>query len=221
LNFQEKSINKLLIVDDHSIVRKGMIQIFEADEKTFEIGEAENGSEAMQKIREEHWDMVLLDIALPGKRGSEVLTQIKQERPKLPVLILSSYPEDQYAVRLIRSGAVGYLNKQSAPEQLIEAIKTVAEGKKYINTKVANLLAESLADPKGNDQNQVPHAKLSDREFHVFMELALGKPLINISDELCVSIKTVSTYRTRLLEKMKMKSNAEITLYAIRNQLIE
>jgi len=198
-----------------------MIQIFEADEKTFEIGEAENGSEAMQKIREEHWDMVLLDIALPGKRGSEVLTQIKQERPKLPVLILSSYPEDQYAVRLIRSGAVGYLNKQSAPEQLIEAIKTVAEGKKYINTKVANLLAESLADPKGNDQNQVPHAKLSDREFHVFMELALGKPLINISDELCVSIKTVSTYRTRLLEKMKMKSNAEITLYAIRNQLIE
>ena len=198
-----------------------MIQIFEADEKTFEIGEAENGSEAMQKIREEHWDMVLLDIALPGKRGSEVLTQIKQERPKLPVLILSSYPEDQYAVRLIRSGAVGYLNKQSAPEQLIEAIKTVAEGKKYINTKVANLLAESLADPKGNDQNQVPHAKLSDREFHVFMELALGKPLINISDELCVSIKTVSTYRTRLLEKMKMKSNAELTLYAIRNQLIE
>jgi len=208
-------------VDDHSIVRKGLIQILEADAKHVEIGEAENGGEAMQKIREEHWDLVLLDIALPGKRGGDVLSQIKQERPKLPVLILSSYPEDQYAVRLMRSGAVGYLNKQSAPEQLIEAIRTVADGHKYISAKVASLLAESLTDPKGNDQDLTPHEKLSDREFHVFMELALGKPLINISDELCVSIKTVSTYRSRLLEKMKMKSNAELTLYAIRNQLIE
>jgi len=198
-----------------------MIQILESAEKTFEIGEAENGGEAMQKIREEHWDMVLLDIAMPGKRGGEVLVQMRQERPKLPVLVLSSYPEDQYAVRLIRAGAVGYLNKQSAPEQLIDAIEAVSNGQKYISASVASLLAESLSDPNSEEDDQPLHEKLSDREFHVFMELALGKPLTNISDELSVSVKTVSTYRARLMEKMKMKSNAELTLYAIRNQLIE
>ena len=198
-----------------------MIQILESAEKTFEIGEAENGGEAMQKIREEHWDMVLLDIAMPGKRGGEVLVQMRQERPKLPVLVLSSYPEDQYAVRLIRAGAVGYLNKQSAPEQLIDAIEAVSNGQKYISASVASLLAESLSDPNSEEDDQPLHEKLSDREFHVFMELALGKPLTNISEELSVSVKTVSTYRARLMEKMKMKSNAELTLYAIRNQLIE
>jgi len=198
-----------------------MIQILESAEKTFEIGEAENGGEAMKKIREEHWDMVLLDIAMPGKRGGEVLVQIRQERPKLPVLVLSSYPEDQYAVRLIRAGAVGYLNKQSAPEQLIDAIEAVSNGKKYISASVASLLAESLSETNSEEDDQPLHEKLSDREFHVFMELALGKPLTNISEELSVSVKTVSTYRARLMEKMKMKSNAELTLYAIRNQLIE
>jgi len=214
-------MTKILIVDDHSIVRKGLIQVLEEAGGYFEIGEAENGGEAMQKIREESWNIVLLDIAMPGKRGGEVLTQIKQECPKLPVLVLSSYPEEQYAVRLIRAGAAGYLNKQSAPEQLIDAIKKVSEGKKFISSRVTNLLVESIVDQNDDDNDQSLHEKLSDREFHVFLQLALGKPMTNIAQELSLSVKTVATYRTRLLEKMKMKSNAELTRYSIRNKLID
>ncbi|ARU59390.1 MAG: response regulator transcription factor [Pseudomonadales bacterium] len=214
-------MTKVLLVDDHAIIRKGMIQILEEAGTPFDIGEAGNGVEAIQKIRNEDWDMVLLDIAMPGKRGIDVLGQIKSEKPKLPVLILSSYPEEQYAVRLIRAGAVGYINKKSAPEQLLDAIQTVSKGKKFINATVAGLLAESLVDNQGDDDDQPIHERLSDREFHVFLQLALGVPLTDIAEELSLSVKTIATYRARLLEKMKMKNNAELTLYAIRNKLIE
>lgn len=214
-------MTKILIVDDHLIVRKGLLQILDEAGIPFEIGEAENGAEAMRKIRQQTWDIVLLDIAMPGKRGGEVLSQIKQEFPKLPVLVLSSYPEEQYAVRLIRAGAAGYLNKQGAPEQLIDAIKEVSEGRKFISHRVTELLVETIADNNDETDDQSLHEKLSDREFHVFLQLALGKPMTQIAESLSLSVKTVATYRARLLEKMKMKSNAELTRYSIRNKLID
>ncbi len=212
---------RVLIVDDHAIVRRGMIQILESTGDAYTLGEAENGSEAMRLIRSELWDVVLLDIAMPGKRGIEVLSQIRQEKPKLPVLVLSSYPEEQYAVRLIRAGAVGYLNKQSAPDLLVDAVREVALGRKFISPTVACLLADSMLDQRSDEQEQPLHEKLSDREYHVFIQLALGVPLTEIGRELCLSVKTIATYRSRLLEKMRLNSNAELTLYAIRNQLIE
>jgi len=161
--------------------------------------------------------MLLLDISMPGKSGIEVLKQIKQEAPKLPVLILSIYPEEQYAVRLIKAGAACYLSKESAPEQLVKAIRTVAEGKRFISPSVAELLANEL----GRDSDQPPHQALSDREFQILRLIASGKTVSEIADLLALSVKTVSTYRTRLLDKMHLKNNAELTHYAIRNALIE
>ncbi len=212
---------RVLIVDDHAIVRRGMMQVLEEAGDEYFFGEAENGAEAIQKIQCSSWDVVLLDIAMPGRRGIDVLAQIKQKKPKQPVLILSSYPEEQYAVRLIRAGAAGYLNKQSAPEKLVDAVRAAVSGKKFISSVVAGLLADNLSNHKGIDEEQPQHEKLSDREYHVFIQLALGVPLTEIAQELCLSVKTVATYRTRLLEKMNMRNNAELTLYAIRNQLIE
>ncbi len=210
----------ILIVDDHAIVRRGIIQVLKDNHPDYQFIEASNGGEAMQLLREALPEMVLLDIALPGRRGTDILLQIKQEFPKLPVLILSSYPEDQYAVRLIRAGAVGYLNKQSPPEQLIDAIKTVLAGKKYISSTVATLLADNISGKK--EVGAAPlHEKLSDREYHVFMQLALGVPLTEIGKEINLSVKTIATYRSRLLEKMGVSSNAELTLYAVKNNLIE
>lgn len=213
-------MRRVLVVDDHAIVRKGLIQVLDSADQGFEFGEASNGAEAMQVLRREEWDVVLLDIAMPGRRGTEVLAQMKQEFPKIPVLILSSYPEDQYAVRLIRAGAVGYLNKQSPPDQLIEAVSKAMVGKKFISPKVADLLAESLSD-SGQEESGPLHEKLSDREFHVFTQLALGVPLTEIGKDLNLSVKTIATYRSRLMDKMGMSSNAELTLYAVRNNLIE
>jgi DNA-binding NarL/FixJ family response regulator len=208
---------RVLIADDHAIVRQGLRQIL-ADTPDMEVGgEAANGFEAVQKIRDDGpWDIVLLDVSMPGKNGVDTLKQIKDERPRLPVLVLSMYPEDQYAVRLLKAGAAGYLTKESAPEQLVTAIRTVAAGRRFISPAVAELLAQEI----NRDGEQPLHAALSDREFEIMRLLASGMSPTDIAEQLKLSVKTVSTYRTRLLAKMQMKNNAELTYYAIKNGLV-
>jgi two-component system invasion response regulator UvrY len=208
---------RVLIADDHSIVRQGLKQILEETDDLSVEGEASNGNEAMQKIRDMEWDVVLMDVSMPGKNGIETLKEIRQEKPDLPVLILSMYPEDQYAIRLIRAGASGYLTKESAPEQLVAAIRTVSQGRKYISPSVAELLALEI----GSKSDRPPHEQLSNREDQIFRMIALGKTVSQIAEELKLSVKTASTYRTRILEKMHMKTNAELTHYAIRNGLVD
>lgn len=214
---------RVLVADDHAIVRQGLKQILSDTADITVNGEAANGVEAMRLLRscgckrkqdECSFDVVLLDISMPGRNGIDVLNQIKDEMPWLPVLVLSMYPEDQYAVRLLKAGAAGYLNKESAPEMLVEVIRKVASGKRYVSPAVAEILAEQLGG------NGPQHAGLSDREFHILLQIASGKTVSEIAVELSLSVKTVSTYRTRLLEKMQMKNNAELTHYAIKNQLV-
>lgn len=207
----------VLVADDHAIVRQGLKQIL-ADTADFRVaGEAANSAEALHLVQNQHWDVVLLDISMPGRNGIETLKLIRELKPRLPVLILSMHPPDQYAVRLLKAGAAGYLNKESAPEQLVDAIRIVTQGKKYISPVVAELLAQELEQ----DTPSAPHTRLSDREFQIFLLLASGKPVSAIADLLHLSVKTISTYRARILEKMSMGNNAELTHYAIKNGLVE
>jgi DNA-binding NarL/FixJ family response regulator len=207
---------RILVADDHTIVREGLKQIVgEVDDMTV-ADEAGNGQEALSKIREGDYDEVLLDISMPGQSGLEVLKDIRAEKPKLPVLILSMHSEEQYAVRALRAGASGYLTKASAPDELIGAIRKVSRGRKYVTAS----LAEKLALELGADTSKPPHEMLSDREYQVMLMLAAGKSVTEIADELCLSVKTISTYRSRVLEKMNMKKNAELTLYAVQNHLV-
>jgi two-component system invasion response regulator UvrY len=210
---------RVLVADDHAIVRHGLKQLIAETTDMVVVGEADSGLEALRAIRANDLDVVLMDIAMPGKNGIETLKQIHSEWPNLPVVILSMYPEDQYAVRLIKAGAAGYLTKESAPEQLVAALRAVARGKKFITPAVAELLADELGGGKGS--NAARHATLSDREEQIFRLLASGKTGSDVAEQLCLSVKTVSTYRTRVLEKMGMKNNAELTYYAIKNGLIE
>jgi DNA-binding NarL/FixJ family response regulator len=207
---------KILIVDDHAVVRQGIKQILSEMNEPVEIGEAGNGGDAMQLLRKQAWDMVLLDIGLPGKNGIEVLKQIKGEWKKLPVLMLSMYPEDQYALRAIRAGASGYMTKETAPDDLLSAISKVRGGGRYISPEVAEKLVFELDEVS----DELPHLALSDREFEVLRFIASGRTVSEIADELSLSVKTISTYRTRILEKMKMKHNAELTHYAIKHELV-
>lgn len=202
---------KILIADDHSIVRQGLRKIVDYDPEMKVIGEANNGAELLSLIREESVDVVILDISMPGRNGLETLKDLKRLYPALPVIILSIHPEDQYAVRAFRAGASGYMTKESAPEELVKAIRVAYQGGKYISPVVAGLLADFVGI-KGTDEK---HKLLSDREFEVFKLLANGKTVGQIGDELNLSIKTISTYRTRILEKMGMTINAELTRYAI------
>lgn len=207
---------KIIIADDHAVVRTGLKQIIESDPNLKVMGEASSGFELIEKIQEGNYDVVLLDISMPGKDGLETLKEIKKIKPKLPVLIFTVYPEDQYAVRLLKAGASGYLNKECEPEELIEAIHRVAMGRKYVSENLAELLAQKL-----EDASSVPlHELLSDREFQVLCLIASGKTIKEIAEELQLSSNTVSTYRIRILEKMKMKNNAELTHYAIKNGLV-
>jgi len=214
---QAKEIIRILIVDDHAIVREGLKQILSDDENLVVQGEAETAAEAIRLTREKEFDLVLLDISLPDRNGLELLEALKKSHPKLSILMLSMYRETQYAVRAIKSGASGYLNKQSAPDQLVSAIKQVVTGRKYITPSVAEALALEISVGK----DTLPHESLSNREFQTLCLLASGKPVSAIADKLSLSVKTVSMYRTRLLEKMHLKNNAELTHYAIRHGLVE
>jgi len=207
---------KILVVDDHAIVREGLKQIVEDTSGLAVTGEAANEQETLELLRKHDFDVVLLDIAMTGRGGLEVLKQIKQEKPELPVLILSMYPEEQYAVRALKMGAAGYLTKVSAPDELIKAIKKIATGRKY----VSNSLAEKLAFNLEIDTEKPLHECLSNREFQVMCLITSGKTVKNIAEKLSLSVNTVSTYRFRILDKMRMKTNSELTHYAIKNQLV-
>ncbi|HKP12958.1 MAG TPA: response regulator transcription factor [Blastocatellia bacterium] len=207
---------KVLIVDDHPVVRRGLRQILADEYKALVAGEAQNAQEALRLIREQDWDIVVLDISMPGRNGLEVLKEVRQLRPKLPVLILTSYPEEQYAIRMLKAGARGYMTKEGAPEHLIEAVRKVTRGGYYVSPSLAEVLAFTLTAA----QERPPHEQLSDREYQVLCMIASGKTVSQIAGELSLSVKTISTYRARLLEKMRMKTNAELTHYAISNKLI-
>lgn len=208
---------KIIIADDHAIVREGLKQII-AETSDMEVAdEASTGHEVLDRVRDNEYAVVVLDISMPGGDGLNILKQIKRERPKLSVLVLSMHPEEQYAVRVLKAGAAGYLTKESAPDELIMAIRRVARGGKY----VSSTLAEKLAFDLEHDTMQPLHEKLSDREYQVMCMIAVGKRAKEIAEELCLSIKTISTYRSRILEKMDMKNNAELTHYAIKEGLVE
>lgn len=207
---------KLLIVDDHAIVRSGLVNIISEASNTFEIRETGTAEQAMQLIRDEKWDIVVLDISLPDKNGIEVLKWIKIHDKSLPVLMLSIYPEDQYAVRAIRSGAAGYMTKECAPEELLKAITKVTNGGRYISEE----LADSLASAIDQATDKPRHESLSDREYSVMCMISSGKTVSEIAEELSLSVKTISTYRSRILAKMDMQHNAELTHYAIKQGLV-
>jgi DNA-binding NarL/FixJ family response regulator len=207
---------RILLADDHAVVRQGVKQIIAEAFGQASFGEAQNVHDLLEVVGSEHWDIVVLDLAMPGGNGLEALKQIKHNHPQTPVLILSMFPEDQYAVRTIIAGASGYLNKESAPEELVSAIRKVLHGGKYISPAVAD---ELVLHARHEDDLPL-HKHLSDREYQVLCLIASGKEVKEISAELALSAKTISTYRARLLEKMNMKTNAELTYYAIQNELV-
>ena len=208
---------RVLIADDHAIVRQGLRQILSDTADLTVAGEAENGVQAVQLVRSGEWDVVLMDVSMPDRNGIDALKIIKKEFPRLPVLILSMYPEEQYAIRALKAGAAGYLTKQSAPELLVTAIRQVASGKKYVSPS----LAEELANAIGDDSERPPHEKLSDREYQTLCMIASGKTPTEIAEALNLSVKTVSVYRARLLEKMNLRNNAELTHYGLKHGLAE
>jgi DNA-binding NarL/FixJ family response regulator len=208
---------KILIADDHAIVREGLKQILSESPDLVVVAEASSGQEVLEKISKNDLDLVVLDIAMPGRGGLDILKEIKTQKPRLPVLMLSMYPEEQYAIRVLKAGASGYLTKESAPDELVKAIRQISQGKKYISPS----LAEKLAIDLELGPDKLPHEILSDREYQVMCMIASGKTLKEIADGLSLSIKTISTYRSRILEKMNMKTNAELTHYAIKSNLVD
>jgi DNA-binding NarL/FixJ family response regulator len=207
---------KVIIADDHSIVRKGLKQILLEEYPFAEVAEASNAEELINLTMSDGWDVVITDLSMPGRSGLDALRQIREAFPKLPVLVLSMHPEDQYAIRVLKAGASGYLNKDTAQDELVQAMRKVLVGKKYISTKVAEQMADAI---EGNNDSAL-HELLSDREFDVLKMLASGKSVSEIAVSLSLSSTTVSTYRARIMEKMKMKSNADLTRYALENKLI-
>lgn len=208
---------KILIVDDHPVVRRGIKQILSEEPDFRNFGEASNALDAIKKVHEQDWDAVILDINLPDRNGLDVLIDLKNIRPKLPVLILSIYSEDQIAIRVLKSDASGYLNKDGAPEELVKAVRKVIEGGKYISNSVAEKLAISLRTGFEKPQHEI----LSDREYQVMCMISSGKNVKEIAKELYLSTRTIRTYRARVLEKMKMKSNTALIHYAIKNGLVD
>ena len=207
---------RILIVDDHVMFREGLKQILAKRSQMSVVGEAGSLNEAMEKIKESEPDVVLLDISLPGRNGLELLGEIKKQKPNVAVLVLSMHPEEQYAIRMMKAGALGYVTKESAPDELIAAIQKVAAGGRYISAKLAEEMAVALDD----NSAKLPHQLLSNREYQVMRMLASGKSLKEIADELMISEKTVTTYRARIMEKMKLKNNVELTIYAMEHKLL-
>jgi DNA-binding NarL/FixJ family response regulator len=208
---------RIAIVDDHAIVRAGLRQFLSEQVDLRVTGEAGSGREALDLVRAGELDVMLMDLSLPDQSGVETLAAIKARKPELPVLILSGFPETHYATTLLRQGASGYLNKECDPEEIATAIRTVFRGRKYITPAVAELLADGLGAPA----DQVPHDTLSERELQVFLRLARGETVGHIADGMSLSVKTVSTYRSRVLEKLSLNTNSELTYYALKNGLIE
>jgi two-component system, NarL family, invasion response regulator UvrY len=207
---------RVLIVDDHAIVRRGLRELLSDEFRGAAFGEASDARQALEQLRKAEWDVVLLDIALPRKSGLDLLKELKAEWPKLPVLVLSGHPEDQFAVRALKAGAGGYMTKESAPEELPKAVRKILAGGRYVSPA----LAEQLALGVKQDVTRTPHETLSDREYDVMTRIASGKSVKEIADELSLSAKTISTYRTRILEKLGVRNSAEIVQYAIRNGLV-
>ena len=208
---------KILIADDHPIVRRGLKQIISETVDMEVTGEASNGQEVINKVRKDNYDIILLDLSMPVRSGLDILKELKTIKPKINILVLSVHPEKQYAIRVLKLGASGYLTKDSASDELIQAIRKVASGKKYIT----HTLAEELAGELDLDRDKKPHEILSDREFQVLCLIASGKTIKQISDELFLSEKTISTYKSRIFEKMRMGTDAELIRYAIEEKLVE
>ncbi|MBL0124627.1 MAG: response regulator transcription factor [Betaproteobacteria bacterium] len=208
---------RVFIVDDHAILRRGIRDILTDGDGIEVVGEAQDYNELRGKMRTVAIDVLLLDVNLPGKNGIDILKALREENPRLKVLMLSMYPEDQYAVRALKAGAYGYLNKASAPEQLLDAVAQIMAGRKFITPEIAQSLADNLA----RDTEELPHTKLSDREFQTLCLMASGQRLADIAVTLALSPKTVSVYRARILEKMGLTNNAELTHYALKHGLVE
>ncbi len=208
---------RILIADDHPLFREGLKHILTEYSDLIVTDEARNGQEVLEKVWNNEYDMVLLDISMPGMNGLEVLKRLKKEKPKLSVLVLSMHPEEQYAVRALKSGASGYLTKESATDELITAIRKISQGRKYITSSLAERLAFGLE----TDAEKPPHETLSDREYQVLLMIASGKTITQIAKELFLSVKTVSSHRSHILEKMEMKTNAELTHYVIKHNLLD
>jgi DNA-binding NarL/FixJ family response regulator len=207
---------KIFIADDHAVVRQGLKQIISEVSDMQIVGESDNGFDVVDCLKADSYDMVILDITMPGPNILDLVKQIHQVKPQMPILVLSIHPEEQYAVRVLRSGASGYLTKESAPEELVNAVRKVAKGGKYVSAA----LAEKLLFTLGTDQEKLPHDNLSDREYQALCMIAAGKTVKDIAQDLNLSEKTISTYRSRVLQKMGMKNNAEITHYAFKYGLV-
>jgi two-component system, NarL family, invasion response regulator UvrY len=212
-------MNKInvLIADDHAIVRSGLKQILEETPDIVVAGEAANGREVLEKLHALQWDVLVLDITMPGRSGLDILKDIKQINPGLPVLILSMHAEEQFATRMIKAGASGYLNKESAPDELVKAIRKVYSGGRYVSAAQSERMVAEIA----GDTGKLPHELLSDREYEILCLFASGKTATQVAHQLSISVKTVSTYRARILEKMRMSNNAELTHYAIKSGLVD
>lgn len=212
----EKTI-RIVVADDHAFLREGIKKTIQDEIDMKIVGEASNANEALDAIRELEPDVVIMDISMPGKSGLDVLKDLKAMKKKYRILILSMHPEDRFAIRALKAGASGYLTKESAPDELVKAIRTVLTGRKY----VSKALAEKLADILSDDMDKLPYELLSDREYEVFIKIASGKKAVEIAAEISISIHTVNTYRARILEKLNMNSNVELTQYAMHNNLID
>jgi two-component system invasion response regulator UvrY len=208
---------RVLIADDHPLLRRGLKNILQEESDFHPPGEAENSDQALELINEKPWDIIVLDIAMPGRSGLETLSEIKRLRASLPVLILSMHSEELFALRAIKAGASGYITKSDAPSELVRAIRRILAGRKYVSAALAELLVNNVE----SGEKRPLHEVLSDREYHVVCRIASGKSVSEIAEETSLSVKTVSTYRTRALEKMAMRSNAELARYAIRNGLVD
>lgn len=207
----------VLIADDHPLIRSGLRHVLEQEPDFGEPGEAEDSDQVLGKLEERGWDVVVLDIGMPGRNGLETLSEIRKRRPGLPVLILSMHSEEQYAIRAIKAGANGYLTKTNATTELVRAIRRILSGKKYVSPRLGEMLVHLIE----SGEQRPPHEALSDREYHVVCAIASGKSVSQIAEETALSVKTVSTYRARALEKMHMRTNAELTRYAILNGLVD
>ena len=213
----DEKIIRIIIADDHAFLREGIKKTIQDEIDMKIVGEASNANEALSIIKELDPDVVIMDISMPGKSGLEVLKELKVMKKKYRILILSMHPEDRFAIRALKAGAAGYLTKESAPDELVKAIRTVLTGRKY----VSKALAEKLADILSDDMDKLPHEQLSDREYEVFIKIASGKKATDIAAEISISVHTVNTYRARILEKLSMNSNVELTQYAMHNNLID